>query len=542
MKDLIAVGIILSSPSVPDWVYKIIDQIVHCDFAKLQLVVFPPTADLQNNVIKTPDIFNLHQKLDRLFFTNQQSDDQMVDASDLLQEIPFYSIHISEKEFFFSVVSHNLDLLLNFSPIVFSDKHLALARYGVWHCDAEGQNIFRDIGRIYWAMVTPKTVINVSVRVTNGTIKSGTVIHRSWLPVNNYSVQINLSHLHNLYFLIIPRLISKIYDWGPAFVLNQAARYNRPELEFLPERSAYPSIYQLVRHTAGILLTYFYRRIAYKNYDTWFLMLNVDHNLFPILPQRYKTLRPSQGKAWADPFVISRNGRTFIFVEEFLLPNGEGHISVLELNNGGELLKVENVLEKPFHLSYPFIFELNEKWYMIPETSANRTIELYECIDFPRKWSFVMNLMENIDAVDSTLFFNNNRWWLFTALKGISSWPDYNELFLFSSETLFTNRWDAHPQNPINTDVRTARPAGRIFMQNGKIFRPSQDCSVRYGCAFNLNQIITLSETEYSEKVISKINANWDTHVQGTHTFNYDSNVAVIDAYQHQYRFPPKSF
>ena len=41
---------------------------------------------------------------------------------------------------------------------------------------------------------------------------------------------------------------------------------------------------------------------------------------------------------------------------------------------------------------------------MIPESSANKTIELLKCTDFPMKWEKHSNLIKNIEAVDSTPF------------------------------------------------------------------------------------------------------------------------------------------
>lgn len=41
---------------------------------------------------------------------------------------------------------------------------------------------------------------------------------------------------------------------------------------------------------------------------------------------------------------------------------------------------------------------------MIPESSANKTIELWKCTEFPLKWEKHSNLIENIEAVDSTPF------------------------------------------------------------------------------------------------------------------------------------------
>jgi hypothetical protein len=168
---------------------------------------------------------------------------------------------------------------------------------------------------------------------------------------------------------------------------------------------------------------------------------------------------------------------------------------------------------------------------MIPESKGNRTIQLFCCTSFPGKWEFVMNLMENISATDSTLFYHNEKWWLFTAVDELNS-PSvpFSELFLYFSDDLFSGHWQSHPLNPVITDIKVSRPAGRIFILNDKLYRPSQDCSGDYGKAFNLNHITKLSTDEYEEILISKVEPHWDRTLVGTHTFNFDDNICVIDA------------
>lgn len=90
--------------------------------------------------------------------------------------------------------------------------------------------------------------------------------------------------------------------------------------------------------------------------------------------------------------------------------------------------------------------------------------------------------------------------------------------------------------NPVISDVRTARPAGKIFIKDGKIYRPSQDCSGRYGKAFNINQIITITETDYDEILVRKVEPEWNKSLKGAHTFNSDGGLTIIDSYSFRKR------
>ena len=52
-----------------------------------------------------------------------------------------------------------------------------------------------------------------------------------------------------------------------------------------------------------------------------------------------------------------------------MFKNMIGFISVIKINNEGEISTPTPVLKKDYHLSYPFIFEDNNDYYLIPESA-----------------------------------------------------------------------------------------------------------------------------------------------------------------------------
>jgi hypothetical protein len=166
---------------------------------------------------------------------------------------------------------------------------------------------------------------------------------------------------------------------------------------------------------------------------------------------------------------------------------------------------------------------------MIPESSSNKKIEIFKCIEFPNKWELHGNLMSDIDAVDSTIFFHNNKWWLFTGIKENDGASNSDELFLFYSQDPTSDQWIPHPQNPIISDVRRARPAGKIFSYQNKLYRPSQNGSYHYGYGININQIKKITEFEYEEEVENEILPKWDEQITRIHTFTYVDGLSVMD-------------
>jgi hypothetical protein len=173
-------------------------------------------------------------------------------------------------------------------------------------------------------------------------------------------------------------------------------------------------------------------------------------------------------------------------------------------------------------MSYPFLLPVGDEIYLLPETSENRTLELYRATKFPFEWTLDRVLLRDVALVDTTPFLCDGIWYFFTSLA------ETGETLLFYADR-FDGEWRYHPMNPICSDVRRSRSAGALFYRQGKLMRPAQDCSVRYGYALALNEITMLSPTEYSEKLVETILPDWGDGLLGTHTLNVADSIEVID-------------
>ena len=91
--------------------------------------------------------------------------------------------------------------------------------------------------------------------------------------------------------------------------------------------------------------------------------------------------------------------------------------------------------------------------------------------------------------------------------------------------------------NPIISDVRKSRSAGKIFKYNGCLYRPSQDCSKDYGYRTIFNKIMVINDRDYHEVSFDSIDPNWMRDIKGTHTFNFSKDYTVIDAKIKKTRF-----
>lgn len=238
-------------------------------------------------------------------------------------------------------------------------------------------------------------------------------------------------------------------------------------------------------------------------------------------------LAPSHNGFWADPFIARRDERSFIFFEELSPQTGRGHLAAIEVLEDGQLGEPVDVLMRNDHLSYPFIFDYEGSLFMVPECGESGRVEALRCERFPDQWEPHAVLMENVNAFDPTLVEHDGLWWMFMTIQHDgNSWND--ELHLFYANTPF-EEWTPHPLNPVRLDVRAARPAGAVFSENGRLYRPGQDCSGRYGRAISIQEIRKMTTEEYEEAEVQRISAEWAAGAQGTHTVNHAHGLTVYD-------------
>jgi hypothetical protein len=238
----------------------------------------------------------------------------------------------------------------------------------------------------------------------------------------------------------------------------------------------------------------------------------------------FRWIEPPAGRYFADPFMIDHGGRPWVFFEDFDCATQRGRISCAEVRDG-KLVDPAPALERPYHLSYPCVFRDGDTLYMVPESASNGTVELYRCVHFPNRWELSRELFR-ARAVDTTVWIEEDMYWHFVTMQEPRGRG--TQLWLFYSSTL-AGEWTPHPASPISTDVRNSRGAGAIFRHNGKLFRPSQDCSGHYGRSFTLNEIVVMDRNRYHETPRVTVDPDWSAGLVGTHTYSHAGQVEIID-------------
>jgi hypothetical protein len=242
--------------------------------------------------------------------------------------------------------------------------------------------------------------------------------------------------------------------------------------------------------------------------------------------------RASTNDYWADPFLWRRQGRLYVFFEAYSYSVALGRIAVGELTEDGfELLG--DVLAPPYHLSYPFLIDHEGDLLMVPESSAANRVEIWRCIDFPLRFERIATAFEGQQIADLTLFCRNGQWWAFCAMASDGVRDMNSELYAFAVDGPLLGEIVPHKRNPIVTDSRRSRPAGRIFERDGRWYRPSQNNSHGfYGYGLNLAEITKLSLDEFEEVHVRAIRPDFSSGLIGTHHLDICDDVFVIDGCQ----------
>ncbi len=549
MTGKLKIGILLDSFLIQAWQYSIITGLKNSDHAEINLVISGKSSKHKTRRALNP-VISFHIKLDSLIFGRRESYSKERDVSHLLKEIPDIMADKPDgEEWLFGeanltlIRNYNTDIILSLSSGILNDEILKIPRLGVWYFPVSQKNGKSYLIAGYSEVVKQEPVAGARLAIRENNDGKERVLASSFESTCSYSVKITGNRIFWRSSLFIFRILAGLQRAGEDYVkaLSDGNKMG-DDIEDVPYRM--PGTAEAAGNffrNASVTIRKMTKKIFFTDAFAWVLCfdslsrepLETFQNNF----RDFTTIDPPKGKFWADPFVISENGAIYIFVEEFLYRKNRAHLSVLTLDRTGHLLDNRIILEKPYHLSYPFIFKNGDNYFMVPESSENRTIDLYRCVQFPDRWVYEKTIMKDLKAVDTTLFYYNDKWWLFTVIDetdGISGCE--TELFLFYSDSPVSDDWVSHPMNPVVADSRKARPAGKLFMDGGRIYRPSQDCSIRYGNSLNLNEIIVLTETDYLEKEIYKNKPVWNKNLRGMHTFNTDKGITIIDAYSYHRR------
>lgn len=414
----------------------------------------------------------------------------------------------------------NLDLILDLGTRA-AYRKIAAPAYGVWRVRHDLDLDANDGQRSGWEALEQSTATENVVEVRHAGSAAGAAISRSFATVERTSLYLSRNPVYWKSAEMLVRSVRRA-ALGDAAAL-QDSHYPAPTFRRPTEVE---TALHLARHASEWL-----RRRANKAgmrpAHKWHIAIRQRSDRRFNDPEGYSLMPCPEDRFYADPFLFEHHGRTFLFFEDYRYELGRAVISCCELDEQGRPGEPVEVLRRPYHLSYPAVFEDGGAIYMMPETRGKETIEIYRATDFPFVWEPDGTLMEGVNAVDATIYRRDGRYWMFSSLSD-GRFSNSDEVSLFYADRL-RGPWTPHRMNPLVADVRRARPAGRLFDDGGRLVRPSQDCSKMYGYGLVFSEVVQLTETKYEEQVVSRMEPESYAGCIANHTYNRTERFEVID-------------
>lgn len=537
---MIRIGLMLDSAKVARWKYEVIQAIRKTGHAEIVLVIVNGANGKQRDLGSKIGhaTFHGYRLMDQLLFPVRNDPFETVDLNGEIGGAKVLQVTPQMKKFSDSflpedlaaIKAENVDVLIRFGFRVLRGPILQAAKYGVWSFHHGDNHTHRGAPACFWEVADDHPTTGAIVQVLSEELDGGKTLARIWCSTNRYSFGRTRAELYWNCIQMLPRLIVRLDKEG-FDSLQQSSETN--SMQFYDRR-----LYRTPGNTEGAIASLrIFARVGAKmarktvSKEQWRLLYTLEEDLGKTAIYRYKQLVPPKDRFWADPFVVKRDGHFHVFVEEFMYATNRGHISVITLDEKGNVVgEAKEVVREDYHLSYPFIFEHDNRLFMVPESSEDGSLWLYECEKLPGVWKKKSRLAEGLIAVDPTIFFHNGRWWMFLNVADSPHVSKYTYLHLYHSSDPTTSNWTPHPKNPVVSDARRARPAGKPFLRGGWLYRPSQDCAGGYGRGISINRVVTLDENNYEEVKEGWIGPHLSGSHLGIHTLNRCEDLTIFDA------------
>ncbi|MBR7031444.1 MAG: hypothetical protein IKI06_09465 [Prevotella sp.] len=248
-------------------------------------------------------------------------------------------------------------------------------------------------------------------------------------------------------------------------------------------------------------------------------------------------LKPKPLLTQADPFLFVKGNTLYLFYES----ERSGEKGIIRMKKSDDLSHWSSpvtVLDQPFHLSFPFVFDYAGDVFMIPETQASESIRLYRGNKDLTDFTFERALLTQprtedvkFNFCDSHLLEKDGIFYLFTSVS--YNWTYHLELYY--TDDILNHDFVKHPLSPVYIGNDFGRSGGSIIHLDDNYYRISQDCSRSYGENVSIHRITALDKHVYKEELYKKdiLEVGGKIYQDGGHQLNVikygDSYIYATD-------------
>jgi hypothetical protein len=554
---MIKIGILIDGLEQPLWVNEIVERILKDSSLDLSLVVIKNNKSQTDNnifkrffeikyypyflikiinkfiykyIIKNNDYVNLFSNLS-------------IESKLSLNSTPILRVEVIENKFtdefkssdIENISQYDCDLFIRFGFRILKGGILNLPKLGIWSLHHGDTKDGRGGPAGFWEFIEKKNTTAATLQILSEVLDGGLVLDKVSVQTNKINYFSNIS---TLYANAAGMLWDNLEKFKILGIENYLVKIDKLRKSRDLDIYSYP-IFKRPTFLKGLILLikllvrYFYLALyKFWYFEQWQLsykFLKTSDNVHLSL-YNFKRIIPPFDRYFADPFVIEQDDTIYVFIEEVIYSQNKGTIALLEINKISKKVSFKGkILEESFHMSFPNVFFLNGEYYMIPETQKANQIRMYKAQKFPYEWTLERVLIDNIHAVDPVLHIHDGVFWLLVNESTFLGASPSSNLNLYYTDNLFEGKFKKFANNPVSSDIKFSRNAGAIFKIGNKTFRPSQDCSERYGYSVNINEIVEINKESYNETLRDVILPKWDNSAIAIHTLSVSENIVFVD-------------
>lgn len=547
MKQKLKIGILLNQPRVVSSLKELITDL--CNNQDFEVIL------LQNNFVKQSKyqkifsvlksrqiskkinvyVFYLINKIEHFFLSafdknyksnsiNMKIDLRIFTKVVNINPIFFKKFYVKySKEEIDKIDNENLDFIFNANASgIFSGRILTVSKFGLLSFH-HGDNSWNRGGPPgFWEVFLKKRKSGFIIQICTKKLDDGIVLFKGEIPTKGTYLQ-NRNNLNLVSYQYLEKIFEYVYA-NKKLPKEIIIDTSKSKLYTTPNLKNAIKYFMLLgfKFLANSL-----RKKIFQSTVVWNIAYS-KRNWKELDIEELKTVENPEGRFFADPFLISEDSMQHIFVEDYCLNQRKGSISCISISKSGKQI-TKKIIEENFHLSFPFIFKYENNYYMVPESLEDKSIRLYKCKNFPYEWEYSHNLIENINAVDSIIFYKNSQWWLLTNTCYDKS-KDYNSrMHIFFSDSPLSKNWIEHKKNPVIFNSDFARNGGLIFEED-KIYRVCQKYGFKkYGEEIFIREIVKIDNEDFEEKPISSISPDSSKRYDCIHHLSSNKEFSVID-------------
>ena len=542
--EKLRIGVLLDGELAPAWIVRLLERVAHAGDTDLVLIlnaeesaVVAPEDVCDWDGTQASRTWKAWRGLEKMVYREAARSFELHPLPELFRGVERLSIPkgsdpaAAPLSMFRHLREQHLDVLLQLGLSDWALTLCGVARFGLWRLHSGDRQRGRRGPAGFWEVARGEGATSAVLEMLAPDALDGQVLADGAFASDDHSVLRNRAIHYVAATGMVVRELAALRRLGAEQWRERVAARMGGIVPAVGPYQGMPSAPMAMAVALRVYGRLVLRKLRHRlQREQWLLMYSFASRDGPDMEfSRFRRITPPLDRSWADPFVVCRRGRWYVFFEELVYREVRGVLACLELRADGGWTEPRRVLELPHHLSYPNVFEHEGEWYLVPESRGARRVDLFRATEFPWRWTKVRTLLEDIELVDATLYQHEGRWWMFGNARSHADVSLLDELHLYSTDDLLAGQWAPHPDNPVVLDATAARPAGHLWNEGGRLLRPSQDSSTRYGYGLKLNEVLTLSATEYREQNVRRYVPNWESDLIGMHTINFAGGLTLID-------------